>query len=414
MIIRSALCRGICLVNGLKAAAVLFTVICTFALVPQSVAAAGPWQINVINTLTRAKVTISASPADTVEAVKGEVTRVTGLQPWSQSLIFAGQRLQDGRTLADYRVTNGSTLFLTQIVGSGGPDDPPILVPGDPERPIPIEPIPPSLASLSTAATAQATRDRVTDRLGGPDAAGTGVTVSTSGGTDLPTVWIDGGLVTLFGAVTGQTNHITLGADTDLPQGAILGGYVALDTASIGALDSSGTGAGLYLGVRLAGGWTLAAQAGVTRTEYALSGAETAGLRHSTAIALSGATRTGRALFTTTLALSGFDETVPSVFGPTAALVGDRMRQAEASVEITATGIAPLGASGIIPAASLTLGHQLALSDLFGRSTESIASLTIGASRPLGHGTLAGSATVSAIGSGVNSASVTLGYSMAF
>lgn len=73
-----------------------------------------------VKTLTGKTLTIHIKPKDKIEALKEKIHDMESIPEDQQRLVFAGNQLDDGRTLADYRIEDQSTLHLILRLRGGG------------------------------------------------------------------------------------------------------------------------------------------------------------------------------------------------------------------------------------------------------------------------------------------------------
>ena len=73
-----------------------------------------------VKNLNGRTVTLAVKATDTVDSLREQVERKTGIPPSEQRLLFGGKQLEPGKLLADYDVSKESTLHLGEYCSSEG------------------------------------------------------------------------------------------------------------------------------------------------------------------------------------------------------------------------------------------------------------------------------------------------------
>ena len=73
-----------------------------------------------VKTLTGNTVTVDMEPFETLKNMKQKIQNKVGIPPDQQRLIFAGEQLEDSRTLSDYGIVSESTIHMVlRLRGQG-------------------------------------------------------------------------------------------------------------------------------------------------------------------------------------------------------------------------------------------------------------------------------------------------------
>ncbi|KAF8105983.1 hypothetical protein N665_0149s0013 [Sinapis alba] len=66
----------------------------------------------VVKNMQNRNISLTVDGSDTIENLKNKIEESEGVPAQMQRLIFSGKQLEDGHTIADYNIQNGSFIHL--------------------------------------------------------------------------------------------------------------------------------------------------------------------------------------------------------------------------------------------------------------------------------------------------------------